>query len=119
MLRHNAYVVPPHFTSSCRHFVISHHSKKGESRTVRCFERDHIYITFFTARLLIIALFYYYCQSCAVPGLQIKLYSRYVCTGYDSVSVYIGLGTVMERIPTSKEGLLSFIHRPILGLLPH
>ena len=39
---------PPHFISSCRHFIISHCKKKGEYSTIRYFERDHIHINFIT-----------------------------------------------------------------------
>ena len=54
----------PHFISSHRHFIISHHhKKKGEYSTIRYFERqrDHIHITFITV--------YYY--SCSILLLAI------------------------------------------------
>ena len=54
MLHQNA-CHSPHFISSCRQFIISHHHKNSACSTIIYFERDYIHMTFIT-------VYYYNCS---------------------------------------------------------
>lgn len=73
----------PHFIWSCRHLIVSHqhNKKKGEYRTRRRFERDHIHIAFITV----------YCYNCSI--FIISYYSSLtipkICKLTFTIGVYI------------------------------
>ena len=85
-LCHIAYFHSPHFISSCRHFIISHHNKRKKRQYNKIYEeRGYIYITF-------IAI---YCYNCSLL-LFVILVNLLLCLTYE-INVIIGMYVCIYR----------------------